>query len=136
MQKKEKQRDRLSDKKSKSDKKLNRQESKLKEKHDSYKKRKKKPKPKKKGVKDTISAALKAAWKFVKNVYEAEVKKFFLTMAIPVIVILLVFGIITMIFSATSSHSGFTLGTYAAQDYDLSEAEKYYTVLAYTMPTT
>jgi len=29
-----------------------------------------------------------------------------------------------MIFSATSSHSGFTLGTYAAQDYDLSEAEK------------
>ena len=134
LQKKEKQRDRLSDKKSKSDKKLNRQESKLKEKHDSYKKRKKhKPKPKKKGVKDTFSAALKAAWKFVKNVYEAEVKKFFLTMAIPVIVILLVFGIITMIFSATSSHSGFTLGTYAAQDYDLSEAEKYYTELAYNL---
>lgn len=135
LQKKEKQRDRLSDKKSKSDKKLNRQESKLKEKHDSYKKRKKKPKPKpkKKGVKDTISAALKAAWKFVKNVYEAEVKKFFLTLAIPVIVILLVFGIITMIFSATSSHSGFTLGTYAAQDYDLSEAEKYYTELAYNL---
>lgn len=135
LQKKEKQRDRLSDKKSKSDKKLNRQESKLKEKHDSYKKRKKKPKPKpkKKGVKDTISAALKAAWKFVKNVYEAEVKKFFLSLAIPVIVILLVFGIITMIFSATSSHSGFTLGTYAAQDYDLSEAEKYYTELAYNL---
>ena len=135
LQKKEKQRDRLSDKKSKSDKKLNRQESKLKEKHDSYKKRKKKPKskPKKKGVKDTITAALKAAWKFVKNVYEAEVKKFFLSLAIPVIVILLVFGIITMIFSATSSHSGFTLGTYAAQDYDLSEAEKYYTKLAYDM---
>lgn len=135
LHKKEKQRDLLSDKKSKSDKKLNRQESKLKEKHDSYKKRKKKPKPKpkKKGVKDTISAALKAAWKFVKNVYEIEVKKFFLSLAIPVIVILLVFGIITMIFSATSSHSGFTLGTYAAQDYDLSEAEKYYTELAYNL---
>ena len=54
-------------------------------------------------------------------------------MAIPVIVILLVFGIITMIFSATSSHSGFRLGTYAAQDYDLSEAEKYYTELAYNL---
>ena len=112
---------------------LSRQESRLKEKHDSYKKRKK-PKPKKKkGAKDTIPAALKAAWKFVKNVYESEVKKFFLCLAIPVIVILLVFAIFTMIFSATSSHSGFTLGTYAAQDYDLSEAEKYYTELAYNL---
>lgn len=133
LQKKEKQRDRLNDKKSKSNNRLSRQESKLKDKHDSYKKRKK-PKPKKKkGAKDTISAALKAAWKFVKNVYESEVKKFFLCLAIPVIVILLVFGIITMLFSATSSHSGFTLGTYAAQDYDLSEAEKYYTELAYNL---
>ena len=69
----------------------------------------------------------------MKNVYESEVKKFFLCLAIPVIVILLVFGIITMLFSATSSHSGFTLGTYAAQDYDLSEAEKYYTELAYNL---
>lgn len=69
----------------------------------------------------------------MKNVYESEVKKFFLCLAIPVIVILLVFAIFTMIFSATSSHSGFTLGTYAAQDYDLSEAEKYYTELAYNL---
>ena len=133
LQKKEKQRDRLNDKKSKSNNRLNRQETRLKDKHDSYKKRKK-PKPKKKkGAKDTISAALKAAWKFVKNIYESEVKKFFLCLVIPVIVILLVFGIITMLFSATSSHSGFTLGTYAAQDYDLSEAEKYYTELAYNL---
>ena len=88
LQKKEKQRDRLNDKKSKSNNRLNRQETRLKDKHDSYKKRKK-PKPKKKkGAKDTISAALKAAWKFVKNVYESEVKKFFLCLAIPVIVIL------------------------------------------------
>ena len=124
---------RVNDKKSKSNNRLSRQESKLKDKHDSYKKHKK-PKPKKKkGAKDTISAALKAAWKFVKNVYESEVKKFFLCLAIPVIVILLVFAIFTMIFSATSSHSGFTLGTYAAQDYDLSEAEKYYTELAYNL---
>lgn len=47
LQKKEKQRDRLNDKKSKSNNRLSRQESRLKEKHDSYKKRKK-PKPKKK----------------------------------------------------------------------------------------
>ena len=31
------------------------------------------------------------------------------------------------------SGGGFTLGTYAAQDYDLSEAEKYYTELVYEM---
>ena len=133
LQKKGKHRDRLNDKKSKSNNRLSRQESKLKDKHDSYKKRKK-PKPKKKkSAKDTISAALKATWKFVKNVYESEVKKFFLCLAMPVIVILLVFAVFTMIFSATSSHSGFTLGTYAAQDYDLSEAEKYYTELAYNL---
>ena len=36
-----------------------------------------------------------------------------------------------MIFSSIVSGGGFTLGTYAAQDYDLSEAEKYYTELVY-----
>ena len=38
-----------------------------------------------------------------------------------------------MIFTSVISGGGFTLGTYAAQDYDLSEAEKYYTKLAYEM---
>ena len=38
-----------------------------------------------------------------------------------------------MIFTSVISGGGFTLGTYAAQDYDLSEAEKYYTKLAYDM---
>ena len=38
-----------------------------------------------------------------------------------------------MIFSSAVSGGGFTLGTYAAQDYDLSEAEKYYTELAYNL---
>lgn len=38
-----------------------------------------------------------------------------------------------MIFSSMARSSSFTLGTYAAQDYDLSEAEKYYTKLAYDM---
>ena len=38
-----------------------------------------------------------------------------------------------MIFSGILGSSGFVLGTYASQDYDLSEAEKYYTKLAYDM---
>ena len=137
LQREEKKRDRLSDKKSKSNKKLNRQENRLNEKHDNFKKRKKKSKPanskNSKKAKNTLSAAVKAAAKFVKNIYEKEVWKFIAILALIVIVILLVIGIISMVFSATSSHSGFTLGTYAAQDYDLSEAEKYYTELAYNL---
>lgn len=128
----EKKRDSLSDKKLRSEKKLNQQENRLKSKHDSYKKRKKKPKPKSgKKAKNTIANAAKAAVKFVKNVCEKEVIKFFATIAIPILIIFLVFAFITMIFSSTSSGGSFLLGTYAAQDYDLSEAEKYYTELAY-----
>ena len=132
LQKQEKKRDSLNDKKSKSENKLKREDSRLKEKHDSYKKRKKKPKPKKQ-TKKSISDIFKSAWKFVKNVYEKEVKKFFAAAAVPIIIILLVFAFIVMIFSSAVSGGGFTLGTYAAQDYDLSEAEKYYTELAYNL---
>ena len=128
----EKKRDGLSDKKLRSEKKLNKQENRLKYKHDSYKKCKKKPKPKSgKKVKNSLANAVKKAIKFVKNVCEKEVIKFFATIAIPILIILLVFAFITMIFSSTSSGGSFLLGTYAAQDYDLSEAEKYYTELAY-----
>lgn len=133
LQREQKKRDKLKDSESKSQNRLNRQENKLNEKHDSYKKRKKKPKPKNKKAKKSLSEVFKSAWKFVKNVYEKEVKKFFATLAVPVIIILLVFAFIIMIFSSIASSSGFTLGTYAAQDYDLSEAEKYYTELAYKM---
>ena len=130
----EKRRDTLSDKKEKSNKKLNRQESRLKSKHDSYKSQKNRKKRKRnRTIKEKIIETFSVSFRFIKNVYEKEVKKFFSVMVIPVIVILLVFGIITMIFSSLSSHSGFTLGTYAAQDYDLSEAEKYYTELAYNL---
>ena len=132
LQKQEKKRDSLSDKKSKSDKRLNKQDTKLKEKHDKYKQKKKKHKPKK-PAKKSISETFKSAFKFVKNVYEKEVKKFFGAIAVPIIIILLVFAFIIMIFSSLSSGGGFTLGTYAAQDYDLSEAEKYYTELAYNL---
>ena len=132
LQKQEKKRDSLNDKRTKSENKLKREDSRLKEKHDSYKKRKKKPKPKKQ-TKKSISDIFKSAWKFVKNVYEKEVKKFFAAAAVPIIIILLVFAFIVMIFSSAVSGGGFTLGTYAAQDYDLSEAEKYYTELAYNL---
>lgn len=128
----EKKRDGLSNKKLRSEKKLNKQENRLKNKHDSYKKRKKKPKPKSgKKAKNSLANAVKKAIKFVKNVCEKEVIKFFATIALPILIILLVFAFITMIFSSTSSGGSFLLGTYAAQDYDLSEAEKYYTELAY-----
>ena len=132
LQKQEKKRDSLSEKKCKSDKKLNQQENRLKEKHDKYKQKKKKHKPKK-PAKKSISETFKSAFKFVKNVYEKEVKKFFGAIAVPIIIILLVFAFIIMIFSSITSGGGFTLGTYAAQDYDLSEAEKYYTELAYNL---
>ena len=132
LQKQEKKRDSLSDKKSKSDKHLNKQENKLKEKHNKYKQKKRKRKPKK-PAKKSVAESFKSAFKFVKNVYEKEVKKFFGAIAVPIIVILLVFAFIIMIFSSISHSSSFTLGTYAAQDYDLSEAEKYYTELAYNL---
>ena len=93
LQREEKKRDRLSDKKTKSNKKLNRQENRLNEKHDSFKKRKKsKPANSKNGkkAKNTLSAAVKAAVKFVKNIYEKEVWKFIAMLALIVIVILLV----------------------------------------------
>lgn len=69
----------------------------------------------------------------MKNVYEKEVKKFFAAIAVPILIIFLVFAFIIMIFSSIVSGGGFTLGTYASQDYDLSEAEKYYTELVYNL---
>ena len=57
LQREEKKRDRLSDEKSKSNKKLNRQENKLNENHDKYKQRKKR-KPKNKKTKKTVAGRL------------------------------------------------------------------------------
>lgn len=134
LQRQEKKRDSLSDKKLKSEKKLNRQENRLKSKHDSYKKRKKKPKPKSsKTAKKSVANAVKAVFKFVENIYKKETAKFFAVLAIFILIIFLMFAIIIMIFSSSSSGGTFLLGTYAAQDYDLSEAEKYYTELVYNL---
>ena len=129
----QKKRDSVHDKKLKSDDRLKKQDSRLKDKHDSYKQRKHKPKSQNKQAKKTVKETISQAFKYVKNVYEKEVKKFFGAVAVPILIILLVFAFIIMIFTSVMSGGGFTLGTYAAQDYDLSEAEKYYTKLAYEM---
>lgn len=131
LQRQQKKRDRLSDDNAKSNKRLNRQENRLNKRHDNFKKKNKR-KPKSKSKK-SFADGFKNIFKFIKNVYEKEVKKFFASIAVPVIIILLVFAFIIMLFSSTSSGGTFTLGTYAAQDYDLSEAERYYTELTYNL---
>ena len=133
LQREQKKRDNVHDKKLKSDERLKKQDSRLKDKHDSYKQRKRKPKPQNKQAKKTVKETISQAFKYIKNVYEKEVKKFFGAVAVPILIILLVFAFIIMISTSVMSGGGFTLGTYAAQDYDLSEAEKYYTKLAYEM---
>ena len=133
LQREQKKRDSVHDKKLKSDERLKKQDNKLKDKHDSYKQRKRKPKQQNKQAKKTVKETISQAFKYVKNIYEQEVKKFFGTIAVPILIILLVFAFIIMIFTSVISGGSFTLGTYAAKDYDLSEAEKYYTKLAYDM---
>ena len=133
LQREQKQRDIQHDKKLKSDKRLKKQDSRLKDRHDSYKQRKHKPKQQNNQVKKTVKETIGQTYKYIKNIYEQEVKKFFGSAAVPILIILLVFAFIVMIFTSVISGGGFTLGTYTAQDYDLSEAEKYYTKLACEM---
>lgn len=131
LDRKQTKRDKLSDQNSKSKNKLNRQERKLKEKGNSMRKHKKKPPKPKKSAADKLKDGLKEIFNFIKNVYVKEVGRFFGSVAAPIILILLILLFIISIFTGGVSGGGFTLGTYAAQDYDLSEAEKYYTQLAY-----
>ena len=133
LQREQKHRDSLNDKKLKSEERLKKQESKLKDRHDSYKQRKRRPKQQNNQAKKSVKEVISQAYKYIKNIYEQEVKKFFGSVAVPVLIIFLVLAFIIMIFTSIISGGGFTLGTYAAQDYDLSEAEKYYTKLAYEM---
>ena len=124
LQRQQKKRESLSDRQKRSNQKLNRQENRLKEKRQqTSEKRVKNPKHQKSFSKKFKDFA-KTVGKFINNVYEKEVKKFFACIAFPIIIILLVFVFIVMIFSSILSGGGFTLGTYAAQDYDLSEAAK------------
>ena len=132
LQRQQKKRDSLADKEKNKKRHLNKQESKLKTKNKQPPKKRKKSKLKK-SFSEKFKDLGKLLKQFIKNVYEREVKKFFACVAVPIIIILLIFALILMIFSSTGSGGSFTLGTYAAQDYDLSEAEKYYTKLAWDL---
>ena len=88
---------------------------------------------KRQNVTEKFTDAVKASFQYVKNVYSSETAKFFAVLGAMLLILLLVFAFILMIFSSISSGGGFVLGTYNAQDYDLSEAEKYYTQLAWDM---
>ena len=132
LQRQQKKRDKIYEKEKSNNKRLNKEENRLKDKEKNIAKKKKKPKPKK-SFSDKLKDFGSGIFKFIKNVYENEVKKFFGAIAVIIIVLLLVFAFIVMIFSSISGGGGFTLGTYTAQDYDLSEAEKYYTKLAWDL---
>ena len=112
--------------------KLKKREDRLKNKGEQNKP-KRKPKPPKKSFGDRFRNALREAFSFVKNIYNKEARSFLLACLVPILVIALILAFILMVFSSILSGSGFVLGTYASQDYDLSEAEKYYTKLAYEM---
>ena len=132
LQQQEKKRDKLKSKEGKSNSRLHRQEERLKKKRSSKPKHRRgrpigAPPP---TFSERLKDAVKGVGKFIKNVYEQEVKKFFGAVLFPILIIALILAFIIMIFTSIFSGSGFVLGTYAAQDYDLSEAEKYYTQLA------
>lgn len=135
LQSKQKKRDKISDKENKSQSRLRKKDDRLKEKHDKPQKKKKKQNKKKhqSSFAERFKESLKSFLNFVKNVYETEAKKFFLIVAVFILIILFIFAFVILLFSSVPAGGGFTLGTYAAQDYDLSEAEKYYTKLAWDM---
>lgn len=128
LEKTQKKNSKLQDKREKKHAKLKKQESRLltKQKKNTAKKNQpKKPKP-------SLAKKIK---QFIKNVYEKEAKWFLGILLFPILIIALVFALIMTIFTSIFTQSGFTLGTYTAQDYDLSQAEEYYTKLGYDMNT-
>ena len=123
----------LEQKKSDQHRRLQKREDKLKSKGEQIKRRKKPKKQTKNSFGDRLKNALRQAFQFIKNIYNKEARAVLLACLVLILIIALVLAFILMIFSGILSGSGFVLGTYAAQDYDLSEAEKYYTKLAYDM---
>lgn len=130
----QKKKDRLDKKQADTHQRLQKREDKLKSKGEQVKHRKKKPKKQpKQSFGDRFKNAFKEAFNFVKNIFNKEARRVLLSCLMPILIIALVLAFILMIFSGILGGSGFVLGTYASQDYDLSEAEKYYTKLAYDM---
>ena len=130
LQREQKKRDKISDKKDKTHTRLIQQEQRLKERNQPRLQRRNRNRPRKSAA-DKIRENVREIFHFVKNVYVKEVGAFFGVLAVPVLVFFLIFAFLMMIFSSIVSGGGFTLGTYAAQDYDLSQAEKHYTQLAW-----
>ena len=130
----QKKKDRLEKKQGDTHQRLQKREDKLKSKGEQNKhRRKKSKKPPKESFGDRFKNALKEAFNFVKNIYNREARNILLACLVPILIIALVIAFILMFFSSILGGSGFVLGTYASQDYDLSEAEKYYTKLAYDL---
>jgi hypothetical protein len=128
----QKKKEKLEKKRSDTRQRLQKREDKLKNKSEQLKRRKKPKKLTKDSFGDRLKNALRQAFQFIKNIYNKEARAVLLACLVPILIIALVLAFI-LIFSGILSGSGFVLGTYAAQDYDLSEAEKYYTKLAYDM---
>ena len=129
----QKKKEKLEKKRSDPRQRLQKREDKLKSKSEQLKRRKKPKKLTKDSFGDRLKNALRQAFNFIKNIYNKEARAVLLACLVPIFIIALVLAFILMIFSGILGGSGFVLGTYAAQDYDLSEAEKYYTKLAYDM---
>ena len=129
----QKKKEKLEKKRSDTRQRLQKREDKLKNKSEQLKRRKKPKKLTKDSFGDRLKNALRQAFNFIKNIYNKEARAVLLACLVPIFIIALVLAFILMIFSGILGGSGFVLGTYAAQDYDLSEAEKYYTKLAYDM---
>lgn len=129
----QKKKEKLEKKRSDTRQRLQKREDKLKNKSEQLKRRKKPKKLTRDSFGDRLKNALRQAFQFIKNIYNKEARAVLLACLVPILIIALVLAFILMIFSGILSGSGFVLGTYAAQDYDLSEAEKYYTKLAYDM---
>lgn len=122
-------------KNNKAQKKHNKQKSKLQKSEKKLKSKAelKKSSTTKKTASKLADKAKKAVKKSVNNVYKKEVVYFFAAHAIPLILVLLLFVMLFSCTSATISQSGFILGTFAAQDIDLSQAEEFYTKLGFDM---
>ena len=129
----QKKKDRLEKKQGTTHQRLQKREDKLKSKGEQVKRRKKPKRQTRQSFSDRLKNAFKEAFSFVKNIFNAKARRVLLSCLAPILIIALVLAFILMIFSGILGGSGFVLGTYASQDYDLSEAEKYYTKLAYDM---
>lgn len=128
LQKQRKKHRKLQKNQAKKNQKLQKNESKLKAK---AKKAKIHKKPA--STKARFSDAIKKFFGSSKNVYVKEAKRLIVAFLVPVAASLLIFVMTLEIISGIFSNGTFVLGTYNAQDYDLTQAVEMYTELAQNM---